>query len=360
MKWVRKDIDNLKEYKVDNKEYRIKLDANEGENILLKDFTRMDMEFLKDINRYPGKLEEKLKEEIGGYIKVKTENIILGNGSSEMIDLVMKTFIDKGDRILSFIPTFSMYSIFSNIYGGEFVGIQGESFYSDKSPREDFSLDIDILIEKAKEINPKLIILCNPNNPTGFLIDKASIKKLLENVDSIVLVDEAYIEFAEESMVDEIDIFDNLVVLRTFSKALGLAGLRLGYLLANLRITNIVNKVKPPYNLNSLSQGFAIRALENKVLIKTYVESVKVEREILYGNLKELGLKVYPSSGNFILFYSQVKGLGEKLESKGILIRVFSGELESYYRVTIGNKYENREFVNCLEEVLKNEKSPSR
>lgn len=357
MKWVRNNIKNLKEYKVENNFYRIKLDANEGENIFFKDFNSVDMEFLKDINRYPDNNTEILGEEIGKYLGVKADNIIAGNGSSEIIELVMKTFIGNNDKILSFVPTFSMYSIFAKIYGGEFIGVGGQGSCTNAViPKEDFSLNIDILIEKAKKINPKLILICNPNNPTGYLIPKESIIRLLESVESIVVVDEAYIEFAEGSMVDEIENYENLIILRTFSKALGLAGLRLGYMIANTEITNMVSKVKSPYSLNTLSQAFGIMALKNISLINTYVQNVNLEREKLYKILKEFGFKVYPSSTNFILFYSQIRDLGEKLKNDGVLIRSFSGDLENYYRVSIGSVYENNEFIKSLKEILKNEK----
>lgn len=357
MKWIRKDIIDLQEYKENKRPCRIKLDANEGENIFFKDLKGIDMEFLKEINRYPDSDAERFKEEIGEYVGVDVENIITGNGSSEMIELVMKTFIEGGDKILSFVPTFSMYGIFSKIYGAEFIGIDGQSPSKTMDSQDDFSLDINLLISRAKEINPKLILVCNPNNPTGYLISKDDIKKLLENTNSLVVVDEAYIEFAEGSMEDEIKNYENLIVLRTLSKALGLAGIRLGYMIANKEIINTINRIKSPYNLNSLSQVFGIMALKKKNIISEYVENVKIKRERLYIELQEMGVKVYPSSANFIFFYSEIEDLSGKLGEDGILIRNFSGDLKNYYRVTVGNEYENNEFIKSLKEILKNEKS---
>lgn len=357
MKWIRKDIANLKEYKENNSPYKIKLDANEGENLFFDNLYGLKMDFLNNINRYPDSNAEELREEVGNYIGIDKANIVAGNGSSEMIELVMKTFIDNGDKILSFVPTFSMYNIFSKIYGAEFIGIEGQvpCIKGDKI-RDDFSVNIDILIEKAKEINPKLILVCNPNNPTGYLISKDEIKRLLDNTDSLVVVDEAYIEFAEGSMIDEIENYENLIVLKTLSKALGLAGIRLGYMVSNMEIINWVNKVKSPYNLNTLSQAFGLMALKKKNLIPAYVEKIKKEREKLYKQLKEIGLKVYPSSTNFIFFYSSMDDLSGKLQEKGILIRKFSGDLEGYYRVTIGNEYENEEFLKSLKGIVGYEK----
>lgn len=358
MKWIRNNLKDLKKYKVDNYPYKIKLDANEGENYLIKDLNKVDMDLLENINMYPDNSSQLLREKIGNYVGAKPEHIIPGNGSSELIELIMKTFIDKGDKILSFVPTFSMYRIFSKIYQGEFVGIEGQGNIDNrKNKRDDFSVDMDILISKAKEINPKLILLCNPNNPTGHLISRDEVIKLLENVDSLVVVDEAYIEFSQGSLVGEVENYHNLIVLRTFSKALGLAGIRLGYMVSSMEIINILNKVRAPYNLNSMTQAFGIMALENKEEIASHIENVKVQRENLYKDLKEIGLKAYESHGNFILFYLESEDLMEELKKREIIIRNFSGDLENYYRVTIGSSDENKEFIENLKEILENEKS---
>lgn len=350
MDLIRNNIKSLEEYKPNNMPYRIKLDANEGKNILFQDINKTGIQFSEefDINLYPDSEASLLRTEIGKYLNINPDNIVAGNGSSEMIELVMKTFIDKDDIILSFVPTFSMYPIFSKIYSAKFIGIKSN---------DDFSTDMDVLIRIAKEINPKVIFLCNPNNPTGYLTDKNEIKKLLENVDSIVVVDEAYIEFAGDSMVEEISQYKNLIVLRTLSKALGLAAIRLGYMISCQEIINVIMKVKSPYNLNSISQYIGIEALKNKDKIFKYVEEVKIERDYLYGELIQLPLKVYKSDTNFIFFKSDVDGLSKKLEKEGILIRSFSGDLEGFYRVTVGSRWENEEFLKSLRGILQNENS---
>lgn len=350
MDLIRNNIKSLEEYKPNNMPYRIKLDANEGKNILFQDINKTGIQFSEefDINLYPDSEASLLRTEIGKYLNINPDNIVAGNGSSEMIELVMKTFIDKDDIILSFVPTFSMYSIFSKIYSAKFIGIKSN---------DDFSTDMDVLIRIAKEINPKVIFLCNPNNPTGYLTDKNEIKRLLENVDSIVVVDEAYIEFARDSMVEEISQYKNLIVLRTLSKALGLAAIRLGYMISCQEIINVIMKVKSPYNLNSISQYIGIEALKNKDKIFKYVEEVKIERDYLYGELIQLPLKVYKSDTNFIFFKSDVDRLSKRLEKEGILIRCFSGELEGFYRVTVGSRWENEEFLKSLRGILQNENS---
>ncbi|WP_027626274.1 histidinol-phosphate transaminase [Clostridium lundense] len=350
MELVKESIRNLKEYVPNNLDYKIKLDANEGKNILFKDIYKEGIKFGEDfnINFYPDNETTLLREEIGKYINVNSANIIAGNGSSEMIELIIKTFVDKDEVILSFTPTFSMYSIFSKIYSTKFIGLKSN---------KDFSVNIELLINKAKEVNPKVIILCNPNNPTGYLIDKDHIKTLLENTDSIVVVDEAYIEFAGDSMVNEIGNYKNLIVLRTLSKALGLAAVRLGYMVSNEKIINIINKVRSPYNLNALTQYVGITALKNKDKIMCYVEEVKKERESLYSKLKEIGIEVFKSYGNFVFFKCEIINLKYRLAEYGILIRDFSEDLKGYFRVTVGSEYENREFIKCLKEIKENAKS---
>lgn len=350
MDMIRNSIKNLKEYKPNSAPYRIKLDANEGKNIFFQDINIEGIKFSEkfDINLYPDSDATLLRNEIGRYLNISPDNIVAGNGSSEMIELVMKTFVDKDDIILSFVPTFSMYSIFSKIYSANFIGIKSNN---------DFSIDIDILIKTAEEIKPKVIFLCNPNNPTGYLVDNNDIKKLMESIDSIVVVDEAYMEFAGCSMVEEISQYKNLIVLRTLSKALGLAGIRLGYMAACKDIINYIKKVKSPYNLNAISQYIGIEALKNKEKIIKYVDIIKIERNYLYSELLRLPLVVYKSNANFIFFKSDVNELDIKLEKKGILIRSFSGDLKGYYRVTIGKRWENEEFIKSLKEILVNENS---
>lgn len=350
MKLVRDNIKNLQEYKPNENTYRIKLDANEGRNFLFGSIKEEGLKFPEgfDINIYPDSQSTLFRHEIGKYLDMDSKYIVAGNGSSEMIELIMKTYIDEGDSIVSFLPTFSMYSIYSQIYGGNFVGVESN---------KDFSLDIDRLIKKIEQVKPKVVLLCNPNNPTGYLMEKDEIKKILDSTDCIVAVDEAYIEFAEGSMVDEILNYDKLIVLRTLSKALGLAGVRLGYMVANEGIIDLINKAKAPYNLNSISQYIGITALRNKDKIEDYVKEIKIERNFVYEALIQLPLQVYEANGNFVFFKCDEKGLGKKLEERGIIIRDFSGDLKDYYRVTIGERWENEEFIKAIKEILEDENS---
>lgn len=334
-------IKDLKEYKPSSLPFNIKLDANEGRSNILKDefYFKDDFKF----NFYPDSESSQLRKEIGKYLGVKESKIVAGNGSSEMIDLIMKAFVDKDDKILTFVPTFSMYYVYSKIYSANLIGVESE---------EDFSVDIDKLIEKEKEIDPKVIIICNPNNPTGYQISVGNIKKILEKTESLVVVDEAYIEFTKGSMINELKNYNNLVILRTFSKAFSLAGIRLGYMIANEDIIDIINKVKSPYNLNSITQYIGIRRLEKKDNLGKYIKEVKKERERVYEELKSMNFKVYKSSANFIFFKSDIKNLSKNMAKKGILIRGFSDDLKNHYRVSIGEKEENDSFIEYIKGII--------
>lgn len=344
MELVKESIRSLKGYEAKNIQCKIKLDANEGKNILLEDGFVIDKDF--SFNLYPDNDASALRKEISRYTGLKPDNILPGNGSSEMIELIIKTYVDKNEIILSFTPTFSMYSIFSRVYSARFVSI---------GCNEDFSVDIKALTAKAHEIDPKVIFLCNPNNPTGYLADKNDILYLLDNTDSIVVIDEAYIEFGGNSMVNEISNYKNLIVLRTLSKAFGLASLRLGYMVSNDKIIKLISNVKAPYNLNAVTQYIGVKALKNTDRVTAYIDEVKQQREYLYNELIKEGIRAYRSSCNFVFFYLKADNLLEKLLAYGILIRGFSGTLNDYYRVSVGYEWENRKFIESLKEIMKNE-----
>ncbi len=346
MKWAKESIRDLEKYATPQKTAEVELDSNEGRNVCLGDFC--ESSFLRDleINRYPDGGSCLLRQELGAYLELPPANIVAGNGSSEMIDLVMKAFLEMGDTILSISPSFSMYRVFAKIYSVNLASVK---------TRADFSVDADSVIEGIKTARPKAIFLCNPNNPTGYLMEKEEVIAILESTDGILVADEAYMEFAKGSLVQDVTKHDNLIVLRTMSKAFGLAGLRLGCLAANEEIVEMINRVRPPYNLNVVTQHLGVKALREKERMLTYVEEVNIEREYLFDGLKNLGIKVYPSSANFLLFQCPVAGLGQKLQAKGVLIRGFSGELKSYYRVSVGSRDENRKFLSSMEEIVNRE-----
>lgn len=211
---------------------------------------------------------------------------------------------------------------------------------------------MDDVIKSIKENNPKLTIVCNPNNPTGTVIKRDKVLEIVKSTDEIVIVDEAYMEFSEESVVDEIENYKNLIVVKTLSKAFSMAGIRTGYLLANEELVKTVEKVRPPYNLNSISAFLATKALQQKDKMLVYVNQVKKEREKVYKSLLDMGIKAYPSGANFIFFYCDDKDLEDKLVKEDVLIRKFGGKLDNHYRVTIGTNNENNAFVEAMKKLV--------
>ena len=338
----KQSVKELQPYVVNPVVCSVKLDANEGNKDLFKDL-------IKDIgddfylNLYPDDNYTELKEAIVNYIGCKIENISVGNGSSELLDLCVKTFVDTNELILSLDPTFSMYSIYAKIVNSRYIGA-GEG--------NDFTINVDDVIKSIKENNPKLTIICNPNNPTGTTIKRDDVLRIVKSTDNVVIVDEAYMEFSNESVVDEIENYDNLIVVKTMSKAFSMAGIRTGYLIANEELVKTIEKVRPPYNLNSISALLATKALKQKDKMLSYVENLKVEREKIYEKLIAMGVKAYKSGANFVFFSSKVDNLAEKLIDNDVLIRKFGGKLDNYYRVTVGSPKENEAFLNAMKKIV--------
>lgn len=338
----KQSVKELQPYVVNPVVCSVKLDANEGNKDLFKDL-------IKDIgddfylNLYPDDNYTQLKEAIVNYIGCKIENISVGNGSSELLDLCVKTFVDTNELILSLDPTFSMYSIYAKIVNSRYIGA-GEG--------NDFIINVDDVIKSIEENDPKLTIICNPNNPTGTTIKRDDVLRIVKSTDNVVIVDEAYMEFSNESVVDEIENYDNLIVVKTMSKAFSMAGIRTGYLIANEELVKTIEKVRPPYNLNSISALLATKALKQKDKMLSYVENLKVEREKIYEKLIDMGVKAYKSGANFVFFSSKVDNLAEKLIDNDVLIRKFGGKLDNYYRVTVGSPKENEAFLNAMKKIV--------
>ncbi len=338
----KQSVKELQPYVVNPVVCSVKLDANEGNKDLFKDL-------IKDIgddfylNLYPDDNYTQLKEAIVNYIGCKIENISVGNGSSELLDLCVKTFVDTNELILSLDPTFSMYSIYAKIVNSRYIGA-GEG--------NDFTINVDDVIKSIEENDPKLTIICNPNNPTGTTIKRDDVLRIVKSTDNVVIVDEAYMEFSNESVVDEIENYDNLIVVKTMSKAFSMAGIRTGYLIANEELVKTIEKVRPPYNLNSISALLATKALKQKDKMLSYVENLKVEREKIYEKLLDMGVKAYKSGANFVFFSSKVDNLAEKLIDNDVLIRKFGGKLDNYYRVTVGSPKENEAFLNAMKKIV--------
>ena len=339
----KESIRSLEPYVTNPTVCSVKLDANEGDKDLYRDLLKKLGESDITLNYYPDDSYSELKKEINNYVGYEPKNITVGNGSSELLDLCVKTFVDKDETILSLDPTFSMYSIYAQVFSAKYIGAKAE---------EDFKVNVDSIIKDIKENNPKLIILCNPNNPTGSVLTKEEVRKIIKSTDALIALDEAYMEFGDESLIDEVMDYDNLLIVKTVSKAFSLAGIRMGYIVANEDIITSIEKVRAPYNLNSLSTYIATEALRQKERMFHYVKNIKEEREKRYKALVDLGVKVYKSSANFVFFKSDIDNLQKKLVDKDVLIRKFSGKLDGYYRVSIGTKEQNEKFLEAFKEVL--------
>jgi histidinol-phosphate aminotransferase len=283
---IRKNIKALMPYSSARDDFQgdasVFLDANENP-------------FNAPYNRYPDPLQRKLKDKIADIKGVKTENIFLGNGSDEPIDLIIRAFCEPGiDNIISIDPTYNMYKVAADINNVE---------YRKVLLSENFELNADKILE-AIDKNSKLIFLCSPNNPTGNYLNEAEVEKIVTKFSGIVVLDEAYIDFSTKiGFLGKLNNYPNLVILQTFSKAWGLASIRLGMAFASKSIISYLNKIKYPYNINILTQQFALEALEKSSEKDDWVQLILNNKTILEEELELVNVvkKIYPSDSNFIL-----------------------------------------------------------
>ncbi|WP_343743651.1 histidinol-phosphate transaminase [Chitinophaga sp.] len=297
-------------------------------------------------NRYPDPMQWPLKYKLAEIKGVPPQNIFLGNGSDEPIDLLYRAFCNPGgrDNVVLCPPTYGMYEVSAHIND---VTIRKVSL------TPDFQLDLEGL-QQAVDENTKLVFICSPNNPTGNSINRSDIELLLNNFDGIVVIDEAYINFSrQKSFIQELTEYPNLVVLQTLSKAWGLAGLRVGMAFAGEDIINVFNKVKPPYNISQATQELALQALDNVARVNEWIRDIVIERDLLSAGLEQLPqvLNVYPSDANFILVQTtDAKGIYQYLTEHGIVVRDRS-KVElcmGCLRITVGTPEENVQLLDAL------------
>ena len=336
-KLVRPNIRSLRAYNAKEMPCRIKLDANESPYAWDPQKVAGVSRRIKT-NRYPDPEAKELRKLAARRFGVKPENILQGNGSDELIYCLITTF---GGPVLYPVPTFSMYGIISRALG--------EKKFPIPLDRE-FDMDIEKMIGVVKKEKPKLIFLSSPNNPTGNCFSAEKILKLIEASKGIVVVDEAYQPFSsEKGFLPLLKDYRNLVIMRTLSK-IGLAALRLGFLIADPEIIGEVNKVRLPFNVNSLSQEIAIAALKNAKGLNSAIKSITSERERLLRELEKIkGLTPFPSEANFILF--RVKDpdrLYHGLLKRGVLVRNLNDAIKGCLRVTVGTPEENTAFLKAL------------
>lgn len=302
-----------------------------------------------ELNRYPDPYQRQLKEKLSELKDSPAENIFLGNGSDEVIDLLFRIFCQPGiDRALTFAPTYGMYRVSAGINDVELL---------EPKLNEDFDLDAKPVKEALAQGNLKLIFLCSPNNPTGNTLSRESVEKLLRAFKGLVIVDEAYADFCEApSWKERLKEFPNLVVMQTLSKAWGLAAARVGMAFASAEIIGLLNKVKPPYNISGPNQVAALQALNDWENFQKRLGTIKREKARLLDELSALRLirKIYPSSANFILVeVAHADRLYHRLLQQKIVLRNRSSQIENCLRITVGTPAENDKLI----EALKNEES---
>ncbi|HRT82261.1 MAG TPA: aminotransferase class I/II-fold pyridoxal phosphate-dependent enzyme, partial [Oscillospiraceae bacterium] len=313
----------MKAYEPIEGSYRIRLDANES--FILPDDELEDAisEAVNTLafNRYPDSAAAKLCSLAAEFYGVKAENVTAGNGSDELIGLILSAFLQKGDKVISFSHDFSMYSFYAHLVEADLIEIEKNA---------DFTVDFDKVSKIANEEKARIIIFSNPCNPTSLGVDSKTIEKLIKSVNALVVLDEAYMDFFGDSLSSKIDDFDNLIVLRTMSKAMGMAGIRMGFALANKMLSDIIKTVKSPYNVNSVSQIIACEVFSRPEFIKQSINKIISSRDDLTAQFKALeekppeGLSLIGCAANFIFAKaSRASDLYEFLKSRGVVIRLF-------------------------------------
>ena len=334
---TRPNIWDLKPYSSARDEYKgaeatVFLDANENP-------------YNNPFNRYPDPLQRDLKELLAPIKGVKSENIFLGNGSDEAIDLVYRAFCEpEKDNVVAIDPTYGMYQVCANINDVE---------YRKVLLNDDYTFNADRLLAQV-DSSTKIIFLCSPNNPTGNILDRAEVLKIINNFEGIVILDEAYIDFSiKDSLLPELDKYPNLIILQTLSKAWGMAAIRLGMAFASADIINYFNKVKYPYNINQLTQDFVYTELDNSDRKEEWVLQLLEQRSYLFAELEKISFveKIYRSDANFILIkVNDANGIYNSLVDKGIIVRNRSSIslCNGCLRITVGTKAENEKLIEAL------------
>lgn len=341
---VRSDLKNFKPYSSARSLYQkgVFMDANENS---LGSVIAPSLD--DELNRYPDPFSLDLREALGKFLGISEKNVFAGNGSDEAIDLLIRLFVERDEEIMVIEPTYGMYRV-----AAEVAGVAVKSCQLARN----FQVDVDGVLAQVSP-KTKLLFCCSPNNPTGTVIPEEDIEKLCLKFKGIVVVDEAYIEFASTpSLANKTLGFENLVVLQTFSKAWGLAGIRVGYAVAQEEIIDYLNKIKPPYNINKISSRLAIKALSRYPKMLEYRNAILREREKLNKDLVDLGFKVFPSEANFLLVsYPNASAIAKRLAGEdGIIVRDFGSKpmLKDCIRISMGTPEQNQSLIAALKKIL--------
>lgn len=327
----------------------IKLDANENPYGVSSDVLE-ELGRAKYLSIYPDPAQKTIREDIAGYVGCNANNIVAGAGADELIDLLCRLILNPGDKVLTFTPTFSYYKHVVELNGGVLVDVHREDDYT-INPLHLSTLDLTGI---------KAVLLCSPNNPPGNMLEPEVLDFFLAK-DMLVVVDEAYFEFSGSTFAELIKKYDNLIVLRTFSKCFGLAGLRVGYGIMSAVLQQAIMKIKPPYSVNMAAEVALRVCVQNKEFFQNQVRKMIATRDRVYITLKTRSdLQVYPSHSNFILFkllHADAKEMRKALESKGILLRYFNTpQLQNHLRVSVGTETQMELFLSTFFTLLDEEK----
>ncbi|WP_093455615.1 histidinol-phosphate transaminase [Flavivirga aquatica] len=338
---IRPTIKALKPYSSARDEFQgvtddmVFLDANENP-------------FENGVNRYPDPQQNKVKVLLSKIKSVPTKNILLGNGSDEVLDLIFRAFCEPNkDNVITLPPTYGMYEVLANINAINIIKVELSS---------SFEPQVNKILE-AVNSDSKILFLCSPNNPSGNSFKVESIETLLNKFKGLVVIDEAYIDFSnEKSWLERLSEFPNLIVTQTLSKAYGMAGIRLGVCYASEEIISIFNAIKPPYNVNELTQQHAIKRLEKEDEVTNEINKIKVQRKLLISELEKIDFisKIYPTDANFVLVkVDDANKRYDELIQKGIVIRNRTTQplCENTLRLTVGTKKENEILIKALTDL---------
>lgn len=325
--------------------YEVRLDANESFiELSIQDLMRSCNAIA--INRYPDPYASRVVKSFAKLYSLNADNITAGNGSDELISIICSCFLEKGDKALTFTPDFSMYAFYSELYELEVV-----SLGKDKN----LQIDVDSAVGYIRKNNIKAVFLSNPCNPTSVGLNREQILKLISSVDALVIIDEAYMDFWDESVLDSVSKYDNLIVLKTCSKAIGLAAIRLGFAVANKRITTAFRAAKSPYNVNTITQTLGESVLSNPDSIRKNIDKIMSSRNDLYKLIKPICEKskiiehIYETVTNFVFIKTDYSSqIWEALLAKSIAVRNMKG----YLRITCGTDDENDRVIKAFTKIL--------
>ena len=348
---IKPEVRAISAYTLTEYEHEIKINQNENPFEIPQELKEevLDVVRKRPWGRYPDFVQTRLAQKLAEHVGWTKDGILVGNGSNELIQATLMVSVGPGARVVIPTPTFTLYQLLSRILGAEVIEVMLKA--------DDYTFDVPAIERAVSKEKADVVIVCSPNNPTGGVMAPEDVERILRGTDALVIVDEAYQQFSETTCVPLLKQYENLIVLRTFSKAFSLAGLRIGYLMAQPEVASEIAKAKLPYNLNFFSEEAAIKTLEHWPIVQERVEVLKAQRAAVYERLKRMdGVKVTPSQANFLLFETPF-GPGQiflKLVDRGVLVRDVSKYpmLSRALRVSIGTEEENRRFLNGLEDAL--------